>query len=90
MFWLILSTYQFHVFIDWSAVALNLTGSLALIARARLDSLVLLLLQETIPGGEDNPLTVTVQVTVLLVPLVLLAFTLTVWIPDVKPAVMLL
>ncbi len=86
----ILSTDQFHKVIDWFAVALKLTGSLALTIMFSVWSLVLLFPDEIRDGdGGDGTVTVTVQGMVLVVPLLFVAFTVIVWFPEAKPVVKL-
>ncbi len=83
-------TDQFQEVIDWSAVALKLTGSLALTVMFRVWSLVLLFPHEIRDGdGGRAGTTVTVQAIVLVVPLLFVAFTVIVWFPEVKLAVRL-
>ncbi len=99
--WPVLSTDQFHKVIDWFAVALKFTGSLALTVKFSVWSLVLLFPHEIrdgdegrtdgggIGGGELDAVTVTVHGMVLLLPLPFVAFTFIVWVPEEKLAVRL-
>ncbi len=87
--WSILSTDQFQKVIDWFAVALKFTGSLALTVMFRVWSLVLLFAHEISDGDVGRMGTVTVQAIVLVVPLLFVAFTVIVWFPEVKLAVRL-
>ena len=101
MLWSISLTDQFQVVIDWFDVALKFTGSLALTVRFSVWSFVLLFPHETrdgeeggtdgggTDGGEGGTATVTVQGMVLVVPLLFVAFTVIVLIPEVKLVVKL-
>ena len=83
------STDQFHESIDWFDVALKFTGSLALIVKFSVWSLVLLFPHEISDGGGFRTVTVAVQGMVLVVPLLFVAFTVIVWVPEAKLAVKL-
>jgi len=103
--WSIPLTDQFQEFIDWLAVALKLTGSLALTVKFNVRSFVLLFPHEIRDGGEGgtdeggidggesggelDTVTVTVHGMVLLLPLLFVAFTFIVWVPETKLVVKL-
>ena len=87
--WSIPLTDQFQEVIDWLAVALKLTGSLALTVKFSVWSFVLLFPHEIRDGGEGGTATVTVQGMVLVVPLLFVAFTVIVLVPEAKPVVKL-
>ena len=82
-------TDQFQEGIDWLDVALKLTGSLALTAIFSVWSLVLLFPHEIREGEDIGTVTVTAQGMVLVVPLLFVAFTVIVWVPEMKLVVKL-
>ena len=82
-------TDQFQEVIDWLDVALKLTGSLALTVRFSVWSFVLLVPHEIRDGGGVGTITVTVQGMVLVVPLLFVAFTVIVFVPEAKLVVKL-
>ena len=82
-------TDQFHEVIDWLDVALKFTGSLALIVKFNVWSLVLLFPHEISDGEGFTTVTVTIQGIVLVVPLLFVAFTVIVFVPEAKLVVKL-